>query len=183
MLRILALAVTALAAPRLAPAELPPVGTVVDKDNAEKYGEVLNPTQQYMLKHGATMPVTEYRKYEWQRVYKEATEKYSSQVKLQPDGRDIVGTTWPAPRSRTSTRTTRRPARNGCGITSRGRIHRQRRLGWNMELVNNQRRARAFLRLELLAAHDVARPASYLIPSRRAARPRHRIHRAVGTAA
>ena len=40
-------------------AELPRVGTIIDKDNAEKYAEALNPTQQYMLKHGATMPVTE----------------------------------------------------------------------------------------------------------------------------
>jgi hypothetical protein len=81
VLRIVAVSVIVLAAaPPRALTELPPVGTVVNKDNAEKYGEVLNPTQQYMLKHGVTMPVTEYRKYEWQPVYKEATEKYSSQV-------------------------------------------------------------------------------------------------------
>jgi Protein of unknown function (DUF1329) len=90
ILPIVALSVTVLAGSRSALAELPPVGTVVNKDNAEKYAEVLNPTQHYMLKHGATMPVTEYRKYEWQPVYKEATEKYASQVHLSPDGRDIV---------------------------------------------------------------------------------------------
>src|SRR5262249_26319041 len=90
ILRIVAFCVTVLVCSRVAFAELPTVGTLVSKDNSEKYAEVLNPTQQYMLKHGATMPVTEYRKYEWQAVYKEATEKYSSQVRLSPDGRDIV---------------------------------------------------------------------------------------------
>ena len=65
LLRIVTLSVTVLAAALRTPAELPPAGTVVDETNAERYGEVLNPTQRYVLKHGATMPVTEYREFEW----------------------------------------------------------------------------------------------------------------------
>ncbi|MGH7818608.1 MAG: DUF1329 domain-containing protein, partial [Candidatus Binatia bacterium] len=76
--------------PLAAMAELPPVGTVVSKDNMDKYKETLTPTQQYFVRNGMTIPVMEYKKYEWPPLYKEATEKYAAQVKLSPDGRDIM---------------------------------------------------------------------------------------------
>ena len=75
--------------PLAALAELPPVGTVVTKATGQvrRGGE---PTQQYMLKHGAEMSIAEYRKYEWQPPYEEATERFASQVKLSADNRDVA---------------------------------------------------------------------------------------------
>ena len=138
ILRIVALSVIALAVPPRALAELPPVGTVVNKDDAEKYGEVLNPTQQYMLKHGATMPVTEYRKYEWQPVYQEATEKYSSQVRLSPDGRDIVnyvaGAPFPVINENDPQAGTKWMWNHEQGPKYTDNVG----IGWNMELVNDR---------------------------------------------
>jgi len=79
---VLALAVTA-------SAEMPKPGTVVNKDNMEQYKEVLFPTLEYFVRNGMEIPVNEYRKYEWPPKYKEATEKFSGQVKLTADGRDM----------------------------------------------------------------------------------------------
>ena len=78
-----------LALPLAAMAELPSVGTVVSKDNMDKYQEALTPTQQYFVRNGMQIPVIEYKKYEWPPKYKEATEKYAAQVKLTADGRDM----------------------------------------------------------------------------------------------
>jgi hypothetical protein len=77
------------ALPLIASAEMPPPGTVITKDNMEKYKDVMFPTLEYFVRNGMVIPVGEYRKYEWPPKYKEATEKYSSQVKLSQDGRDI----------------------------------------------------------------------------------------------
>ena len=76
--------------PLLAAAELPAAGTLVSSDNAERYAEALNPTERYMIAHGAVIPVSEYRRYEWQPLYRAATEKYAAQVTLAPDGREIL---------------------------------------------------------------------------------------------
>ena len=76
--------------PLAAMAELPPVGTKVTKDNLDKYKEALSPTMQYLVRGGMEIPVIEYKKIDWPPSYKEATEKYSSQVKLSPDGRDML---------------------------------------------------------------------------------------------
>lgn len=138
ILRIAALSVIVLAAPPRALAELPPVGMVVNKDNAEKYAEVLNPTQQYMLKHGATMPVTEYRKYEWQPVYKEATEKYSSQVRLSPDGRDIVNYVAGAPFPIIDENDPQAGAKWMWNHEQGPKYTDNVGVGWNMELVNDR---------------------------------------------
>ena len=43
--------------PLAALAELPAVGTVVNKDNMEKYKDTLTPTQQYFVRNGQTIPV------------------------------------------------------------------------------------------------------------------------------
>jgi hypothetical protein len=70
-------------------AETPQPGTVISKDNMDKYKEVLFPTAEYFLRNGMTITVAPYRKYEWPPKYKEATEKYASQVKISADGRDM----------------------------------------------------------------------------------------------
>jgi hypothetical protein len=74
----------------LATAEMPAVGTVVSKDNMDRYSEVTFPTLQYFLRNAEMkIPVAEYEKIDWPPKYREATEKYSSQVKLSADGRDM----------------------------------------------------------------------------------------------
>jgi hypothetical protein len=70
-------------------AEKPTPGTVITKENYETFKEVLNPTLEYFLRNGMEIPVVEYQKYEWPPAYKEATEKYSGQVTLSSDGRDM----------------------------------------------------------------------------------------------
>jgi uncharacterized protein DUF1329 len=138
ILRIAALCVAVLATPPHVLAEVPPVGTVVNKDNAEKYAEVLNPTQQYMLKHGATMPVTEYRKYEWQPAYKEATEKYASQVRLSPDGRDIVNYVAGAPFPIIDENDPQAGAKWMWNHEQGPKYTDNVGVGWNVELVNDR---------------------------------------------
>src|SRR6266498_1201778 len=64
--------------PLAALAEMPPAGTVVTKDNLDKYKDSLNATQQYFVRNGMVVPVIEYQKYDWPPLYKEATEKYAS---------------------------------------------------------------------------------------------------------
>mgnify|MGYP003579904041 CR=1 FL=1 len=61
--------------PLAALAEMPPAGTTVTKDNLDKYKESLTATQQYFVRNGMTVPVIEYKKYDWPPKYKEAAEK------------------------------------------------------------------------------------------------------------
>ncbi|MGH7859795.1 MAG: DUF1329 domain-containing protein, partial [Candidatus Binatia bacterium] len=81
--------VVALVAPTLAVAEIPPPGTVIDATNVEKYREVLFPTAEYFIRNGMTITVAPYRRWEWPGAYREATEKYASQVELGADGREL----------------------------------------------------------------------------------------------
>jgi hypothetical protein len=71
-------------------AELPPSGTVVTKDNVEKYREALFPSLEYFVQHGMEIQVEPYRQFDWPPKYKEATEKFAAQVKLTEDGRDML---------------------------------------------------------------------------------------------
>jgi hypothetical protein len=61
----------------------------VDKSNLAQAKDVLTPTAEWMIKQGMVMKVGPYRKYEWPKAYKEATEKYAGQVKLSEDGRQL----------------------------------------------------------------------------------------------
>jgi hypothetical protein len=70
-------------------AEVPKPGTVITKDNMEQYKEVLYPSLEYFIRNGMEIPVAEYKKYEWPPLYKESTEKFSGQVTLSADGRDL----------------------------------------------------------------------------------------------
>jgi hypothetical protein len=80
-----------LGGPPVAVAEQPAVGTIITKDNMERYKEVMFPTLEYFVRNGMEFPVSQYKKYEWPPEYKEATEKYASQVKISADGRDLQG--------------------------------------------------------------------------------------------
>jgi uncharacterized protein DUF1329 len=74
---------------RAAGAEMPPPGTVITAENLERYREALFPTAEYFLRHGMTITVIPYRRWQWTALYKEATEKFASQVRLSADGRDL----------------------------------------------------------------------------------------------
>ena len=64
-------------------------GDVITKENMAQAEEYLSPTVRWMLEHGLRIEVGEYKKIEWPQAYKEATEKYSGQVKISADGRQI----------------------------------------------------------------------------------------------
>ena len=65
-------------------------GDVITQDNMQKADGLLCPTQEYFLKHGMTMNIVPYQRYEWPNVYKDATERNAAQVRLSPDGREIL---------------------------------------------------------------------------------------------
>jgi len=66
-------------------------GDVVTKANADVVGDLVSPGVVWCLKRGLQIKVSAYKKIEWNKAYKEATEKNAAQVKLAPDGRALVG--------------------------------------------------------------------------------------------
>ena len=64
-------------------------GDTVTKDNMDKAEGLLTPAMKWFVEHGMPMKVVPYKKIEWPRLFREATEKYAGQVKISPDGRDI----------------------------------------------------------------------------------------------
>jgi hypothetical protein len=64
-------------------------GDVISKDNIDKAEALLIPTMKWFVNNGMKITVTPYRKIELPKLYQEATEKYSGQVKLSADGREI----------------------------------------------------------------------------------------------
>ena len=66
-------------------------GDIVTKANVDQAKDLISPGVEWCVKHGMTMTVVPYKKVEWDKAYKEATEKHSAQVKLAPDGRSITG--------------------------------------------------------------------------------------------
>ena len=71
-------------------AEIAP-GTVINKANADQVKDLVSPGVLWCVQHGMAMKIVPYKKIEWNPPYKEATEKYSGQVKLSADGRTIEG--------------------------------------------------------------------------------------------
>lgn len=64
-------------------------GDVISKENMDKAKGLLIPTIEWFVNNGLKVNVAPYRKVELPRLYREATEKYSGQVKLSADGREI----------------------------------------------------------------------------------------------
>jgi hypothetical protein len=64
-------------------------GDVITKDNMDKAGDLLIPTIKWFVQNGLEIKVIPYKKVELPRLYREATEKYSGQVQISPDGREI----------------------------------------------------------------------------------------------
>lgn len=66
-------------------------GDVINKDSVDKIANLSSPGVQWCVKHGMNMKIVPYKKIEWNKAFREATEKHSAQVKLSADGRTIEG--------------------------------------------------------------------------------------------
>ena len=96
-------------------------GDVITKANAEKVKDLTSPGLYWCVQHGLPMRIVAPRKLAWPPAYREATEKYSAQVKLSEDGLTlegyVAGAPFPAHRSE-------RPAgrdSSWCGTTTTSR--------------------------------------------------------------
>lgn len=61
-------------------------GDVISKDNAEKVADLVSPGNLILVKQGMQMKIVPSGRIEWPPGYTAATEKYSSQVAITPDG-------------------------------------------------------------------------------------------------
>src|SRR5437868_14715950 len=61
-------------------------GDVVTAANVDQAKDLISPGLEWCIRHGWPMRIAATKKIEWPKAYKEATEKYSSQVKLAADG-------------------------------------------------------------------------------------------------
>jgi len=64
-------------------------GDTITKENMDKAGDLLIPAIKWFVQNGMPIKVVAYKKVELPKLYREATEKYSGQVKLSPDGREM----------------------------------------------------------------------------------------------
>ena len=65
-------------------------GERITADTVEKVKDLISPGLEWCIKRGFPMTITETRRVEWPQAYKDATEKYSAQVKLRPDGLQLL---------------------------------------------------------------------------------------------
>ena len=77
--------VFALAAANVARAEVKP-GDLITKDNASQVQDLLSPGNYVLVQQGMQLNIIPTSKLDWPPPFKSATEKYSSQVGLNPDG-------------------------------------------------------------------------------------------------
>ena len=61
-------------------------GEKYDASNVDKIKNLISPGLEWCIKWGFPITITETKKVEWPKAYKDATEKYSPQVKLSKDG-------------------------------------------------------------------------------------------------
>jgi hypothetical protein len=66
-------------------------GDTVAKDNMDKAADLVSPGVKWCIEHGLKLKIVPYKKIEWNKAYRDATEKYAGQVKLGADGRSIEG--------------------------------------------------------------------------------------------
>jgi hypothetical protein len=69
-------------------ADVSPGDRITDQ-NVDKLKDLISPGMEWCIKRGWPITITETKRIEWPKAYKEATEKYSSQAKLTPDGLDV----------------------------------------------------------------------------------------------
>jgi len=85
-----AVAIVALGIAVSAGADVSP-GEVIDTGNAGKVKDVVSPGMYWCVQHGWPMKIAEHKSIAWPAIYRQATEKYSSQVKLGEDGLTMEG--------------------------------------------------------------------------------------------
>jgi len=66
-------------------------GEVITKANADKVRDLVSPGVEWCITHGMAMKIVPYRKVQWDKAYRDATEKYAGQTKLAADGRSLIG--------------------------------------------------------------------------------------------
>ena len=66
-------------------------GDEITKANLDKAKDLISPGVQWCVNRGEKLKIVPYKKIEWNKAYREATEKYSAQVKLAADGRSLEG--------------------------------------------------------------------------------------------
>src|SRR5271169_4941849 len=71
-------------------AEVKP-GDSINMQNAAKVKDLVSPGVLYKVEHGMSMKIIPTSRIDWPPPYKDATEKYSSQVRLTQDHRSLLG--------------------------------------------------------------------------------------------
>src|ERR1700693_5578532 len=66
-------------------------GDFITPDNGAQVVDLVSPGVYYKVQHGMTMKIVPTLRVDWPPPYKDATEKYSSQVQLSKDHRTVVG--------------------------------------------------------------------------------------------
>src|SRR5579872_7563852 len=66
-------------------------GDFITPDNATKVKDLVSPGEYLRIMHGMSMKIVPTERIDWPPPYKEATEKYSSQVRLTSDRRSLIG--------------------------------------------------------------------------------------------
>ena len=66
-------------------------GDFITPDNSAQVKDLVSPGVFYRVQHGMTMKIVPTARIDWPPPYKDATEKYSSQVQLSRDKKSIVG--------------------------------------------------------------------------------------------
>jgi hypothetical protein len=66
-------------------------GDFISPDNASKVKDLVTPGEYLRIQHGMSLKIVPTERIDWPPPYKEATEKYSAQVRLSPDSRSLVG--------------------------------------------------------------------------------------------
>ena len=66
-------------------------GDFITMQNAAQVKDLLSPGVYYKVTHGMTMKIIPTQRVDWPPPYKDATEKYSGQVRLSTDHRTVVG--------------------------------------------------------------------------------------------
>src|ERR1700723_4504409 len=66
-------------------------GDVITPQNAAQVKDLVSPGVYYMVTHGMQMDIVPSERIDWPPPYKDATEKYSSQVRLTNDHRSLIG--------------------------------------------------------------------------------------------
>ncbi|HSV06335.1 MAG TPA: DUF1329 domain-containing protein, partial [Candidatus Binatus sp.] len=64
-------------------------GDRITDQNMDKVKSLISPGMEWCIQHGFPLTIVEPRRIEWPKAYREATEKYSGQVKLAEDGLSV----------------------------------------------------------------------------------------------